>query len=218
MRPRESRGSSHPTRTHHAAPRSPRVCAGAAGKPTRTVQSGLRVTKSRARLRPALDRRTDPLTHGPSRFLTKFESSRPGEGRAANRAAAPQRPPQGSAWATGSDATGPGFRRASSHRARSSAVGTGLRAGTAMSGKRRCPSPQPQSRGRRLPFLGRDRPRWATANSESEALPGSDKRLVNGPISVRRRQEVKTLTRECGRLRWGRGGAGAAAAPGCDLV
>lgn len=56
-------GANHPTRTHHAAPRSPRVCAGAAGKPTRAVQSGLRVTKSRARLEPA-------RTHAPARTRT----------------------------------------------------------------------------------------------------------------------------------------------------
>lgn len=65
---------------------------------------------------------------------------------------------------------------------------------------------------------GGDRPRWAMASLQSEAPPGGDNRLPNGPISALRRRKVKTPTRECGRPRWGRGDVVAAAAPGCDRV
>lgn len=87
----EGQGSSHPTRTHHAAPRSPRVCAPTARRPTRAVQSGLRVTKSRARLQPDPDRRKDPGTHRPFGVRTKFQSSLPCEGKGLGQRGWPDR-------------------------------------------------------------------------------------------------------------------------------
>lgn len=63
LRTWEGHRSNHPTRTHQAAPPSPRVSARAPGKPTRAVQSGLRVTKSRALLQPS-------PTHAPTRGRT----------------------------------------------------------------------------------------------------------------------------------------------------
>lgn len=130
-------------------PWSPRVCARAAGKPTRAVQSGLRVTKSRARLRPAPDQRTDPRTHGPSGFLTKFESSLPGEGGDARCAAALSVPGWARRRERGRSPPVRASRRASSHRARSSRARTWLRVEAAISGKKGYPSPQPQPGGDR---------------------------------------------------------------------
>lgn len=109
-RPPEGHGSSHPTRTHHAAPRSPRVYVPTARRPTRALQSGLRVTKSRARLQPDPDRRTDPGTHRPSGVRTKFQSSLPCEGRGLRQRRCPLTVPTGLEEELGSDASGPGIQ------------------------------------------------------------------------------------------------------------
>lgn len=95
-RPPEGHRSSHPTRTHHAAPRSPSVYVPTARRPTRAVQSGLRVTKSRARLQPDPDRRADLGTHRPSGVRTKFQSSLPCEGRGLRQRRCPWPCPMGS--------------------------------------------------------------------------------------------------------------------------
>lgn len=190
----EGRPSNHPTRTHHAAPRSPRVCARAAGKPTRAVQSGLRVTKSRAGLRPAQDRRAYRRTHPPSGLLTKFESSLPSEGRDADCAAAPKGPVP---WGAGSDAPVRGAGHAT--------LPSGGLAGAAQRGPgwgrrcrkrpggRGCPSLQPQPGGtpahRSREGTGLDWP-LPTRNLRPRRA------ISERPISALGRREVKAPTRE----------------------